>query len=212
MASAIPGGAPGYDDDKQFGNNITHNAVQTSQRLRGYSCQRPEVKGRRTAARSGQLSGVFWPRRERKCGVLPCARIASLMVRRRSCAVSNHEARGPSFETPAAQAPQDEEFLNAANGPPHAEERRRARLEARTAPLPRGRNGRSRARRGRTGRTRRRSCTPNGGRRGLRGRRRSTLRSRPRPSSNISTTNPTPTIRALASRGRLRSRACRRTG
>jgi adenine-specific DNA-methyltransferase len=120
--------------------------------------------------------------------------------------------RGASFETPAAQAPQDEEFLNAANGPPHAEERRRARLEARTAPLPRGRNGRSRARRGRTGRTRRRSCTPNGGRRGLRGRRRSTLRSRPRPSSNISTTNPTPTIRALASRGRLRSRACRRTG
>ena len=24
MASAIPGGAPGYDDDKEFGNFITH--------------------------------------------------------------------------------------------------------------------------------------------------------------------------------------------
>jgi hypothetical protein len=24
MTSAIPGGAPGYDDDKDFGNNIAH--------------------------------------------------------------------------------------------------------------------------------------------------------------------------------------------
>jgi adenine-specific DNA-methyltransferase len=31
--------------------------------------------------------------------------------------------RGASFETPAARAPQDEEFLNAIDGPPHAEER-----------------------------------------------------------------------------------------
>jgi adenine-specific DNA-methyltransferase len=31
--------------------------------------------------------------------------------------------RGASFETPASRAPQDEEFLNAFNGPPHAEER-----------------------------------------------------------------------------------------
>ncbi len=31
--------------------------------------------------------------------------------------------RGASFETPAARAPQDEEFLNAINAPPHAEER-----------------------------------------------------------------------------------------
>jgi hypothetical protein len=35
MASAIPGGAPGYDDNKEFGNFITHSAAQTSQRLRG---------------------------------------------------------------------------------------------------------------------------------------------------------------------------------
>jgi hypothetical protein len=32
--SAIPGDAPGYDYDKQFGNNITHAASQTSRRLR----------------------------------------------------------------------------------------------------------------------------------------------------------------------------------
>ena len=35
MASATPGGAPGYDYDKEFGNNIAHLAAQTSQRLRG---------------------------------------------------------------------------------------------------------------------------------------------------------------------------------
>src|SRR6267154_5567283 len=46
MASATPGGAPGYDDDKQFGNFITHMAARTSQRLRGYSQQASEVKGR----------------------------------------------------------------------------------------------------------------------------------------------------------------------
>jgi hypothetical protein len=34
MALAIPGGAPGYDDDKQFGNFIAHIAARTSQRLR----------------------------------------------------------------------------------------------------------------------------------------------------------------------------------
>ena len=35
MASATPGGVPGYDDDEKFGNNITHCRSQTSQRLRG---------------------------------------------------------------------------------------------------------------------------------------------------------------------------------
>src|SRR3979409_433475 len=47
MASAIPCGAPGYDDDKEFGNNITHSLAQTSQRLRSYSCRSLEVKARR---------------------------------------------------------------------------------------------------------------------------------------------------------------------
>ena len=64
---------------------------------------------------------------------------------------------------------------------------------------------------GRIGRTTQNRRTPNGGRRGLRGRRRSMPRSRPGPSSNISTTSPTPTIRASASPAHSRSRACRRT-
>src|SRR6202043_3817175 len=38
MALAIPGGAPGYDDDKEFGNFITHIGARTSQRLRGTYC------------------------------------------------------------------------------------------------------------------------------------------------------------------------------
>src|SRR5258705_5271710 len=46
MASATPGGAPGYDYDKEFGNNITHLTAQTSQRLRGYTVRSPKVKGR----------------------------------------------------------------------------------------------------------------------------------------------------------------------
>src|SRR6476660_7523889 len=58
MASATPGGAPGYDYDKEFGNNITHFAARTSQRLRGYTARSPEVKGRTPSARFRQLSGV----------------------------------------------------------------------------------------------------------------------------------------------------------
>src|SRR5581483_1705778 len=45
--SATPGDAPGYDDDKEFGNNITHLTVQTSQRLRIHSLRCPNVKLRR---------------------------------------------------------------------------------------------------------------------------------------------------------------------
>src|ERR1700681_2033007 len=63
MASAIPGGAPGYDYDKEFGNNITHLAARTSQRLRVYSCQTPEVKGRPHLARFVEFSGVPGVRR-----------------------------------------------------------------------------------------------------------------------------------------------------
>jgi hypothetical protein len=63
MASAIPGGAPGYDDDKEFGNNITHLAAQTSQRLRGTYNHAPKVKARRKIARFGQFSEVPGVRR-----------------------------------------------------------------------------------------------------------------------------------------------------
>jgi hypothetical protein len=47
MTLAIPGGAPGYDNDKkELGNNITHLAAQTSQRLREHSHNGPNVKAR----------------------------------------------------------------------------------------------------------------------------------------------------------------------
>jgi hypothetical protein len=55
MASAIPGGAPGYDDDKQFGNFVTHFAADTSQRLRDHSVKTPDVKGRRREAQTCSL-------------------------------------------------------------------------------------------------------------------------------------------------------------
>jgi hypothetical protein len=59
MASAIPGGAPGYDDDKEFGNNITHIAAKASQRLRGTIAAKPQ-KSREEARFRGQeqCSGV----------------------------------------------------------------------------------------------------------------------------------------------------------
>src|SRR5436190_23952011 len=46
MALAIPGGAPRYDYDKEFGNNITHCAAQTSQRLRALYRPNPGSQGR----------------------------------------------------------------------------------------------------------------------------------------------------------------------
>jgi hypothetical protein len=46
MASATPGGAPGYDESKEIGNNITHFVALTSQRLRAeHNDQNREVKG-----------------------------------------------------------------------------------------------------------------------------------------------------------------------
>src|SRR6478752_5056196 len=63
MASATPGGAPGYDYDKELGNNITHLTALTSQRLRGYTARSPEVKGRTPIALFLQFSGVPGVRR-----------------------------------------------------------------------------------------------------------------------------------------------------
>src|SRR5208282_6031680 len=51
-------------------------------------------------------------------------------------------------------------------------------------------------------------CSRNSGRRGSRGRRKSTPRSPPRPNSKPCTTSPIPTMRASASPARSRSRAC----
>src|SRR5947208_13183192 len=44
---ATPGGVPGYDGDKEFGNNITHGGGSASQRLREHSGQSPDVKAMR---------------------------------------------------------------------------------------------------------------------------------------------------------------------
>src|SRR6266700_4455255 len=54
MALAIPGGAPGYDDDKEFGNYITHLTARTSQRLR--EPYLPDSRSQGKAARSAQFS------------------------------------------------------------------------------------------------------------------------------------------------------------
>ncbi len=64
MALAIPGGAPGYDDDKDLGNFITHMTARTSRRLRKDSCQTPKVKARGDEALNLELSGVPYVRRE----------------------------------------------------------------------------------------------------------------------------------------------------
>src|SRR5438045_8157417 len=62
MALAIPGGAPGYDDDKQLGNFITHIPPLASQRLREHSVQTRDVKVWRQDAQDSDLSGL--------CGLL----------------------------------------------------------------------------------------------------------------------------------------------
>src|SRR5436305_7036995 len=71
MASAIPGGAPGYDYDKEFGNNIAHFTAQTSQRLR--ALYRPNPGSQGEDAKSAIWSSVtgFRPFGEHEFAV-PC--------------------------------------------------------------------------------------------------------------------------------------------
>jgi hypothetical protein len=45
MALAIPGGAPGYDNDKEFGNNVTHWSAYFPKDYANHSGQTPDVKG-----------------------------------------------------------------------------------------------------------------------------------------------------------------------
>jgi hypothetical protein len=45
MTSAIPGGAPGYDDDKELGNNVAHTTHEASRRLREIDWQKPYCQG-----------------------------------------------------------------------------------------------------------------------------------------------------------------------
>jgi hypothetical protein len=56
---AIPGGAPGYDDDKEFGNFITHMTAQTSQRLREHTAEAPKVKPRQKSRSISSLAGFI---------------------------------------------------------------------------------------------------------------------------------------------------------
>ena len=83
MALAIPGGAPGYDDDKQFGNFITHMTARTSQRLR--EPYRPNLKsqGKATLGAILELIGVAGVRRV-FFAVIPRRAIAHLRMRRSS--------------------------------------------------------------------------------------------------------------------------------
>jgi hypothetical protein len=46
MALAIPGGAPGYDDDEEFGNNITHVSAQLPKGCASYTGSPQNVKAR----------------------------------------------------------------------------------------------------------------------------------------------------------------------
>ena len=57
MALAIPGGAPGYDDDKEPGNFIAHMTARTSRRLRKHSRQTLKVKARGNDALIWSLAG-----------------------------------------------------------------------------------------------------------------------------------------------------------
>jgi hypothetical protein len=68
MALAIPGGAPGYDDDKKFGNFIPHMTARTSQRLRNHTRQGPKVKPWAQITLNFEFSEVFAPRRGRILG------------------------------------------------------------------------------------------------------------------------------------------------
>src|SRR3954468_16337172 len=76
MALAIPGGAPGYDDDKQLGNFITHIPALTSQRLREHSVQTPDVKAERHKAQDSDFNVLCGVRRGRKCPSQPCWALA----------------------------------------------------------------------------------------------------------------------------------------
>src|SRR5689334_25370769 len=56
---AIPGGVPGYDGDKEFGNNVAHGRHSASQRLREHSDQSLDVKAKRSLPRDLGSVAVF---------------------------------------------------------------------------------------------------------------------------------------------------------
>jgi hypothetical protein len=67
MALAIPGGVPGYDEDKEFGNNITHVSAQLPKGCATIAARRPMSRECHRLPRFCQLSGVPAIRRGRIC-------------------------------------------------------------------------------------------------------------------------------------------------
>jgi hypothetical protein len=58
MTSAIPGGAPGYHDDKDFGNNIAHWIDKLPKGCADHSGQGSNVKAAHVICVFLQLSGL----------------------------------------------------------------------------------------------------------------------------------------------------------
>jgi hypothetical protein len=61
MASAIPGGAPGYDDDKQFGNFITHMATELPKGCANIAANPGKSREGHTKRFIHSLAGFFSP-------------------------------------------------------------------------------------------------------------------------------------------------------
>jgi hypothetical protein len=73
MALAIPGGVPGYDDDKEFGNNVSHVVAQLPKGCANIAAKRPMSRDRRRLPRFCHSSRVPDIRREGICDLLPRA-------------------------------------------------------------------------------------------------------------------------------------------
>jgi hypothetical protein len=72
-ALAIPGGVPGYDDDKEFGNNVSHVVAQLPKGCANIAAKRPMSRDRRRLPRFCHSSRVPDIRREGICDLLPRA-------------------------------------------------------------------------------------------------------------------------------------------
>src|SRR4051795_11433751 len=58
MASATPGGAPGYDEKKEVGNNITHEGLGLPKGCAEHSGQTRKVKAKPARSTGFELSAV----------------------------------------------------------------------------------------------------------------------------------------------------------
>jgi len=66
MALAIPGGAPGYDDDKESGNNITHMAAPDFPKVARNILPKPGKSSTGQSQRSNQSLAGFLASGERE--------------------------------------------------------------------------------------------------------------------------------------------------